>query len=905
MKSIGDYETGRPENLIRQNLGYFRSIFKNSLEGVLLAIPDSGEVLYANPAALEMLQMTENEACQAGRNKIVVWDNAFENVMEERKKHGRWRGEISYRRKDGSTFPVELSSSYFSAPDGTMLLSISFRDITERRRWEEALKESEEKYRAVVEYSNDGIIMIQDGIIKYANPHMAELDGSAPGQLIGTPIEDHIDPEDVQRITEHYRKRIAGEAVPNMYEARLRRRDGRRAYAELNAGVTRYQGKPAVLAVIRDITERKEMEGALRESEERFRKLFHTLPLGVALIDPKTLHFVMFNDAMATDLGFTPSEFSKVNLTDLEVLHDRSSIQMNHAKMLRGERLQFESQLRHKTLGPRDFLVTATGVAMGGRKLVLSIKADITDRKRAEEALRIAREELETRVEERTAELEHDRQLLQRIIDNIPVMLTFYKMSGEVVFLNKEVERVTGWSLEDLAHIDAMAEAYPDPEYRKEVWDFMANPGPYWKDIRMRRKDGSFVDTRWMNVKLSDESQIGIGLDISGQLELEEQLRHSQKMEALGAMAGGVAHDFNNILAAVIGFGEMAKEELPEGSPERHYVEQVLKAGLRGRDLVRQMLTFSRKNGEGRKAMKLSDAIQEAIKLIRASIPTTITIKLDVENDTGIILADHTQIQQIIVNLCNNAADAMAETGGTLTMQLSNFKVSKNRRLGGLAPGPYVRLIVSDTGKGMDRQVLERVFEPFFTTKEPGKGTGLGLSIVHGIVANYGGEIIAESRPGQGTAFTLFFPHLQEKPAEQDEETILAPGGGGERVLLVDDEKDLVELTTKMLQALGYHVTGKTNSRETLETFKNDPSSFDLIISDQTMPEMTGIQLSRELKTVKDIPFILTTGYSQMVNAESAREAGISAFVMKPLTKSELACTIRKVLDKKKLKRRG
>lgn len=252
----------------------------------------------------------------------------------------------------------------------------------------------------------------------------------------------------------------------------------------------------------------------------------------------------------------------------------------------------------------------------------------------------------------------------------------------------------------------------------------------------------------------------------------------------------------------------------------------------------------------------------------------------------------------MIINLCNNATDAMRENGGVLTIRLSESVINEDSPVPGLAPGPYVKLSVSDTGKGMEQHVLERVFEPFFTTKDPGRGTGLGLSVVHGIVTSYGGSISVDSEPGRGTRFDVFLPKIDEQCVENNEDEGPAPGGK-ERVLFVDDEESLVKMARNMMETLGYHVTATTNSRETLDIFRRDPGAFDVIISDQTMPGMTGLQLSAEVKSIRDVPIILCSGFSQAVDAESARAAGIDAFVMKPLTKNELSKTIRRVLGKK------
>lgn len=383
----------------------------------------------------------------------------------------------------------------------------------------------------------------------------------------------------------------------------------------------------------------------------------------------------------------------------------------------------------------------------------------------------------------------------------------------------------------------------------------------------------------------------------------EEQLRQSQKMEALGTMAGGIAHDFNNVLAAVIGFTQLVMDDVPEGQP-RHHLEQILKAGLRGRDLIRQMLTFSRKNEQERQPLRLSNVIEETMGLLRASIPSTIDVRMSIKSESGFILANPVQIQQIIMNLCNNAADAMRQEGGIISIELSDFAAPRDGNVPGLAPGSYMRLSVCDTGEGIPPELLDRIFDPFFTTKEPGRGTGLGLSVVHGLVSTHNGAITVKSSPGRGTEFAVYFIEAEETPMQEEEEETDIPAGH-ERILFVDDEEILVEMGKAMLEGLGYRVTGETSGAEALNVCRKDPDGFDLIITDQTMPGTTGLKLAEEVRSLREIPVILVTGFSQLVDATSAEAAGVNTFMMKPLTRSELSRTIRRVLDTEKSGKAG
>ena len=392
---------------------------------------------------------------------------------------------------------------------------------------------------------------------------------------------------------------------------------------------------------------------------------------------------------------------------------------------------------------------------------------------------------------------------------------------------------------------------------------------------------------------------IGVDADVTERQKLEAHLQQAEKMEALGTLTGGIAHDFNNILAAIIGFTELTKEKLPKGSREERHLQMVMDAGLRGRELIRQMLTFSRQTPQEKKPLLLSTIVNETARFLRASIPATISIRVNVESESGLVLADPVQIQQVLTNLCTNAAHAMREKGGTLDIALSDFSVSpSNGDPHGIAPGLYMRLTVRDTGVGIPREIVDKIFDPFFTTKKVGEGTGLGLSVVMGIVKQSQGYITVESEPGKGSTFTVYFPKVAEKPiadAAAGDEPIPT---GSERILFVDDEKPLVVMGEELLAELGYEVTSRTSSRQALELLKQDASRFDLVITDQTMPEMTGVELAREILAIRpELPVILCTGFSHLVDADSAKAAGIKGFVMKPLTKGEMARTVRKVLD--------
>lgn len=381
---------------------------------------------------------------------------------------------------------------------------------------------------------------------------------------------------------------------------------------------------------------------------------------------------------------------------------------------------------------------------------------------------------------------------------------------------------------------------------------------------------------------------------------LETQLIQAQKMESIGTLAAGIAHDFNNILFAIIGYTEMALLNIPVDSKPGKNLNKVLQAGERARDLVKQILTFSRKAKEEKKPVQAHLIVNEVLKFLRSSLPATIQIHQQIEIGNDTVWADSTQLHQILMNLCTNASHAMMEKGGILQVSLENVELDLDftAQYPDTKPGSYLKLTVSDTGHGMPPDVLIRIFEPYFTTKEKGSGTGLGMAVAHGIVKSHNGIIKAESEPGKGSAFYIYLPIIdnKEKSEKKSDKPLLT---GNENILFIDDEDALVDLGKQVLGKLGYKVIGMTSSVEALELFRRKPYQFDLVITDMTMPDITGERLAKEIKKIRaDIAIILCTGYSSGMSENKSKAMGISAFMMKPFTMRALSVIVRKVLDK-------
>lgn len=389
--------------------------------------------------------------------------------------------------------------------------------------------------------------------------------------------------------------------------------------------------------------------------------------------------------------------------------------------------------------------------------------------------------------------------------------------------------------------------------------------------------------------------------DISQSLELQKQLRQAQKMEAIGTLAGGIAHDFNNILTPILGYAELALTQAPPDTPLANQLNAIIKSAERARGLVKQILTFSRKVGEEKKSLQLQPVLKEGLKLIRASVPTSIEIVQHIDKDCEMVMADPTQIHQVLMNLCTNAYHALKEqTYGVISVSLASVTIPADdprvTRLG-INEGRYALLQVKDNGCGMDEQVLARIFEPYFTTKAQGEGTGLGLAVVHGIVEGHGGKIEVSSKFGEGSVFSVYLPTIQLKEMKPgDEETEII--GGNERILLIDDELDVVNLEAVILESLGYKTIGAATCDEALKILRLQADELHLVLTDMTMPRMNGIQMLQEIRDIRpDIPVILCTGFSDLVTADSATQYGFNAYLAKPLARKELAKTVRNVLD--------
>ncbi|MDA8141815.1 MAG: ATP-binding protein [Desulfobacteraceae bacterium] len=520
----------------------------------------------------------------------------------------------------------------------------------------------------------------------------------------------------------------------------------------------------------------------------------------------------------------------------------------------------------------------AEGGAFLGRRVS---NRDITERKNIEDSIRI----------------HHERFLT--VLDSIDASIYVAdSQSHEVLFMNKHMIQSFGQDMIGSICWQAFRQAQGPCAWCLQHQLKEAERVQSWQEQNPLTQRWYFNYGRFIRWTDGRPVKIQIATDITDLKKMEAELRQTHKMEAIGTLAGGIAHDFNNILSAIIGYTELALDDAPQGTMLEANLQEVYTAGKRARDLVRQILAFARQSDEKVKPLMVSPIAKEALKLIRSSIPSSIQIHANIATDST-ILGNPTQMHQILMNLCTNAAHAMEKSGGILDVDLCDIYLGKGDPLlqPNLNAGDYMKLTVSDTGHGISPEIMNSIFEPYFTTKGPGEGTGLGLATVQGIVESYGGKITVASQLGRGSVFTIYLP-ISSKRAESAPAVDEALPGGSERILLVDDEPPIVKMGSQTLERLGYKVITRTSSIEALELFRSRPNDFDLVITDMTMPQMSGDQLAREVMRVRqEIPVILFTGYSKQITDELAADIGIKAFAYKPLVKKDLAMTIRRVLD--------
>jgi PAS domain S-box-containing protein len=628
-----------------------------------------------------------------------------------------------------------------------------------------------------------------------------------------------------------------------------------------------------------EITERKRAEESLQKERKRLYDVLETLPVMICLLTPD-YHVTFANRTFRERFGEShgrhcydyifgrtePCEFCEA-----------------YTVLKTGKPHHWEATYPdgHSIIDVYDFPFTD----VDGSHLILEMNIDITERKRAEA----------------------DNRRLATAINHAVEAVMVTDPEGTIQYVNPAFERITGYTREEVVGKNPriLKSGKQDEGFYRDLWNTIKR-GEVWSGrlVNMKKDGTLYEEEETISPVFDSEGRIAnyvaVRRDITMQSVLEQRVRQAQKLEAIGTLAGGIAHDFNNVLAAILGYTQMAKEAAPSDSPVRADLDRVLSAAYRATDLVRQILTFSHKTAAERSPIKLQFVIKEALKFLRPSLPATIEIREDLDAGCPPVLADATQMHQVVMNLCTNAYHAMRERGGILGISLKPFDVGSDSAQShpGLHEGSHVRITVSDTGHGMDKETVARIFEPFFTTKPPGEGTGLGLATVHGILAAHGAAITVYSEPSKGTTFCVYIPAIEEGlTAESVSEEAPIPGGN-ERILVVDDEEPLASLTGRALRRFGYEVVTFTNSADAAAAFRAHPEFFDLVVTDQTMPRMTGEDLAQAVMSIRPgVPVILMTGFSDVMSREKAEQVGVRAFLLKPASTLQIAKLVREVLD--------
>jgi PAS domain S-box-containing protein len=1018
------------EQIIEESEKKYKSLFNSSRDGIVIA-DEKGQIIDVNDSFLNLLQCTREELisiidlAQIKPEKWIHWEkNEIRNILHEKDGYSGLY-EREFYRKDGTTIPVEINIFAVYENNGHIKNYCGIiRDISERKKSEKALLESQEMYKLLADNSNDSVALVENDnkIIYFSKSYCRRL-GYTDDEIANLDqdkILHTIHPDDEERVNTEIARGRELKLLRGRWDYRTKTKNGNFIWVE-DIIRREFDSEGNVKRVIinsRDITDRKLAEVELQKSRDKLDNALKIGKMGYWEYDLKSdlfllndNFFIIFKIPFETVGSFiiNSKQYTNIFIHPEDVKTVVSAIQI----AIESKKLEYSNYLEHRTI--RDdgsigyisvfFHVIADSLgniikAYGLNQDITEIKLSINELRESKEKykavadytydwefwigidkkytyispsveritgykaedfyqnpeiitkiihpddLEIWNKHITKRNEQETKYIEFriitkndeikwinhvcqpiydshnnylgirgsNRDITKSMKEKMEIMRSAFiieqsieeimilSTDRKIKYINDSFSKISGYTKEEVLGRDFIELNIFSEQFVENISKVLSYSTTWTGKVDKINKAGKIIKELLTISPVFDEKKkllnyVFMSKDIMHEEELENQLRQAQKMEALGTLAGGIAHDFNNILASIMGFTEILLDDFEHDNVQNVYLEKIYLGIKRATGVARQILSISRKNKTIYEPIQINMIIKESLKLLRASIPSTIEIRHNIR-EVKPILGDPTQIHQILMNLVTNSKHAMKNEGGIITIELNECFYEFGERVSELPTGRYIVLKVSDTGKGIEPSMIDRIFEPYFTTKEIGEGTGLGLAIVHGIVKNHKGDIFVESEINKGTSFSILLP-VSEIDSEKNDEILKIEKGKGEKILVVDDEVDIVEMLHLMLNKYNYNVIASSSSLRALELFKQDPNSFDLVISDMTMPGIIGSELSREIRKIReDIPILICTGYSDQINEETSKKFRINNMMKKPIEKDKLLSNIRKLLNK-------